>query len=136
MEALRIAASGMMAQQFNTDVVANNLANMNTTGYQRRRTEFSDLLYKVSNRKDSVSSRAGESVPSGIESGQGGQLASIYRVSEQGSLTSTSNTFDLAIQGHGYSGSWVFSGVASQRRYRVLPGRHLPIERFRPAGHP
>jgi len=40
MEALRIAASGMMAQQFNTDVVANNLANMNTTGYQRRRTEF------------------------------------------------------------------------------------------------
>jgi flagellar basal-body rod protein FlgG len=102
MEALRIAASGMMAQQFNTDVVANNLANMNTTGYQRRRTEFSDLLYKVSNRKDSVSSRAGESVPSGIESGQGVRLASVYRVSEQGSLTSTSNTFDLAIQGHGY----------------------------------
>ena len=92
----------MMAQQFNTDVVANNLANMNTTGYQRRRTEFSDLLYKVSNRKDSVSSRAGESVPSGIESGQGVRLASVYRVSEQGPLTSTSNTFDLAIQGHGY----------------------------------
>ena len=91
-----------MAQQFNTDVVANNLANMNTTGYQRRRTEFSDLLYKVSNRKDSVSSRAGESVPSGIESGQGVRLASVYRVSEQGPLTSTSNTFDLAIQGHGY----------------------------------
>ena len=44
MEALRIAASGMMAQQYNTDVVANNLANMNTTGYQRRRTAFSDLL--------------------------------------------------------------------------------------------
>jgi len=101
-EALRIAASVMMAQQFNTDVVANNLANMNTTGYQRRRTEFSDLLYKVSNRKDSVSSRAGELVPSGIESGQGVRLASVYRVSEQGSLTSTSNTFDLAIQGHGY----------------------------------
>ena len=80
MEALRIAASGMMAQQYNTDVVANNLANMNTTGYQRRRTEFSDLLYKVSDSKPSVSSKAGVSVPAGIESGQGVGLASAYRV--------------------------------------------------------
>ena len=102
MEALRIAASGMAAQQFSTDVVANNLANMNTTGYQRRRTEFSDLLYKMSGRKDSVSSKAGQSVPGGVESGQGVRLASVYRVSEQGTLSSTSNTFDLAIQGKGY----------------------------------
>ncbi len=102
MEALRIAASGMAAQQFSTDVVANNLANMNTTGYQRRRTEFSDLLYKMSGRKDSVSSKAGQSVPGGVESGQGVRLASVYRVSEQGTLSSTSNTFDLAIQGQGY----------------------------------
>lgn len=102
MEALRIAASGMAAQQFSTDVVANNLANMNTTGYQRRRTEFSDLLYKMSGRKDSVSSKAGQSVPGGVESGRGVRLASVYRVSEQGSLSSTSNTFDLAIQGKGY----------------------------------
>jgi flagellar basal-body rod protein FlgG len=102
MEALRIAASGMMAQQYNTEVVANNLANMNTTGYQRRRTEFSDLLYKVSDRKPSVSSKAGVSVPAGIESGLGVGLASVYRVIEQGSLQSTSNTLDLAIQGQGY----------------------------------
>ena len=47
MKALRIAASGMMAQQYNTEVVANNLANMNTTGYQRRRTEFSELHPKI-----------------------------------------------------------------------------------------
>jgi len=102
MQALQIAASGMMAQQYNTEVVANNLANMNTTGYQRRRTEFSDLLYKVSERKDSVSSRAGISVPAGLESGQGVRLAAVYRVSEQGSLSQTSNTFDIAIQGKGY----------------------------------
>lgn len=102
MKALYIAASGMMAQQLNTDVVANNLANMNTTGYQRRRTEFSDLLYEVSERKGSVSSRAGESIPSGLESGQGVRLASVYRVNEQGALSSTSNTFDLAIQGKGF----------------------------------
>ena len=102
MEALRIAASGMMAQQYNTEVVANNLANMNTTGYQRRRTEFSDLIYDVAERKPSRSSRAGKIVPGGVKSGHGVRMASIYRVSEQGSLTSTSNSFDLAIQGDGY----------------------------------
>ncbi len=102
MKALQIAAFGMMAQQRATEVVANNLANMNTTGYQRRRTEFTDLIYKVSERKGSVSSRSSGAVPGRIESGQGVRLASVYRVSEQGSLSSTSNPFDLAIQGEGY----------------------------------
>jgi len=102
MKALQIAASGMMAQQHNTEVVANNLANMNTTGYQRRRTEFTDLVYQVSERKGSVSSRPGGDVPGGIASGQGVGLATVYRVTEQGSLSSTSNPFDLAIQGQGY----------------------------------
>ncbi len=102
MKALQIAASGMMAQQYNTEVVANNLANMNTTGYQRRRTEFSDLIYAAAARKPSRSSRAGKFVPGGVESGHGVRMAAIYRVSEQGSLSSTSNAFDLAIQGDGY----------------------------------
>ncbi len=102
MKALQIAAFGMMVQQRATEVVAHNLANMNTTGYQRRRTEFTDLIYKVSERKGSVSSRPGEAVPGGVVSGQGVRLASVYRVSEQGSLSSTSNPFDLAIQGEGY----------------------------------
>ncbi len=102
MKALQIAASGMMAQQRNTEVVANNLANMNTAGYQRRRTEFSDLIYNVMERKGSVSSRAGETVPSGVKSGMGVRLGSVYRIHEQGSLQSTSNTFDLAIQGEGF----------------------------------
>ena len=56
MQALHIAASGMVAQQHNTEVVANNLANMNTSGYQRRRTEFHDLIYDQVARKDSTSS--------------------------------------------------------------------------------
>ena len=102
MKALQIAAFGMMAQQRNTEVVAHNLANMNTTGYQRRRTEFTDLIYKVSERKGSVSSRPGKTVPGGVVSGQGVRMAAVYRVSEQGSLASTSNSFDLAIQGKGY----------------------------------
>ncbi|NQV82868.1 MAG: flagellar basal-body rod protein FlgG [Rhodospirillales bacterium] len=102
MKALRIAASGMMAQQRNTEVVANNLANMNTSGYQRRRTEFSDLIYDKAERKPSRSSRASKLFPGGIKSGQGVRMSSVYRVSEQGSLKATSNSFDLAIQGEGY----------------------------------
>ncbi|MDA0305578.1 MAG: flagellar basal-body rod protein FlgG [Proteobacteria bacterium] len=102
MQALQIAASGMMAQQRNTEVVANNLANMNTTGYQRRRTEFADLIYVNSNREPSVSSQAGKIVPGGVQSGLGVSMAAVYRVQEQGSLSSTSNTFDMAIQGNGF----------------------------------
>ena len=102
MKALQIAARGMMAQQRNTEVVANNLANMNTTGYQRRRTEFSDLIYINISRKDSISSKAGSVVPSGVQSGLGVRLGSIYRVTEQGNLVATDNSFDLAIQGRGY----------------------------------
>lgn len=102
MQALAIAASGMMAQQHNTEVVANNLANMNTTGYQRRRTEFNDLLYNLLDRKPSRASRAGQQVPQGVERGHGVRLASIYRVNEQGSLKSTDNAFDVAIQGRGF----------------------------------
>jgi flagellar basal-body rod protein FlgG len=102
MKALQIAAFGMMVQQRATEVVASNLANMNTTGYQRRRTEFTDLVYQVSERKGSVSSRPGQAVPGGVVSGQGVRLAAVYRVSEQGTLASTANTFDLAIQGEGY----------------------------------
>ena len=102
MNALQIAASGMVAQQHNAEVVANNLANMNTSGYQRRRTEFNDLLYNAMPRKDSVSSKAGEVVPGGVQQGLGVRIAAIYRISEQGNLQATDNAFDLAIQGRGY----------------------------------
>lgn len=102
MDALRIGASGMMAQQRNVEVVANNLANMNTTGYQRRRTEFHDLIYKNSERPNEAGSRAGEQVPGGVQSGHGVDLMSVYRVTEQGSLRATNSSFDLAIQGKGY----------------------------------
>ena len=102
MNALQIAATGMMAQQYSTEVVANNLANMNTSGFQRRRAEFADLIYSNHERAPKAGSRAGELVPGNVESGHGVRMGSIYRVSEQGSLTQTSNTFDIAIQGKGY----------------------------------
>lgn len=102
MRALNIAATGMMAQQRNVEVVSNNLANMNTTGYMRRRTEFHDLLYQNLRRVGSTSSDAGTVVPSGVQLGLGVKLAAVYRIHEQGNLTATDNTFDMAVQGKGF----------------------------------
>lgn len=102
MRSLSIAATGMLAQQRNVEVVSNNLANMNTTAYMRRRTEFHDLLYQNLRRVGSASSDAGNIVPSGVQLGLGVKLAAVYRIHEQGNLTATDNTFDMAIQGDGF----------------------------------
>jgi flagellar basal-body rod protein FlgG len=143
MNALQIAATGMMAQQYSTEVVANNLANMNTSGYQRRRSEFADLIYSVQERGPTAGSEAGELVPGNVESGHGVRLGSIYRISEQGSLTQTSNTFDLAIQGKGYfqiqlpngeigytrDGSFQLDGsgqIVTENGLPLLPGITVP----------
>ncbi len=102
MRALNIAATGMLAQQRNVEVVSNNLANMNTTGFLRRRTEFQDLLYQNIRRVGSTSSENGEVVPTGVQIGLGVKLAGVYRIHAQGNLTATDNPFDLAIQGKGF----------------------------------
>jgi flagellar basal-body rod protein FlgG len=102
MRSLNIAATGMLAQQQNVEVISNNIANMNTTAYMRRRTEFHDLIYQNLRRVGSTSSDAGNIVPSGVQLGLGVKMASVYRIHEQGNLTSTDNTFDLAIQGNGF----------------------------------
>jgi flagellar basal-body rod protein FlgG len=92
----------MLAQQRNVEVVSNNLANMNTTGYMRRRTEFHDLLYQNLRRAGSTASDAGEIVPAGVQLGLGVKLAAVYRIHAQGNLTATDITFDMAIQGKGF----------------------------------
>lgn len=102
MRSLSVAATGMLAQQRNVDVISNNLANMNTTAFMRRRTEFHDLLYQNLRRVGSTSSDAGTIVPSGVQLGLGVKLAAVYRIHEQGNLTATDNTFDMAIQGKGF----------------------------------
>lgn len=144
MDALRIGASGMMAQQKRVEVVANNLANMNTTGYQRRRTEFHDLIYQNSTRPDDRGSQAGTQVPGGIQSGHGVDLMAVYRVTEQGSLKSTDNAFDLAIQGDGYfqiqlpngeiaytrDGTFQVDGdgsLVTHDGFQVQPGIQIPL---------
>ena len=102
MRSLSIAATGMIAQQRNVEVVSNKLANMNTTAFMRRRTEFHDLLYQNLRRVGSTSSDAGTIVPSGVQLGLGVKLSAVYLIHDQGNLSSTDNTFDIAVQGKGF----------------------------------
>ncbi len=102
MRALDIAGTGMQAQQTNVETISNNIANMTTTGFKRRRAEFQDLMYQDLRRVGSNSSDSGTVVPSGAQLGLGVKTAAIYRINEQGNLTQTSNTLDMAIQGNGY----------------------------------
>ena len=102
MRSLNIAATGMLAQQLNVEVISNNIANMNTTGYKRQRAEFQDLLYQNLTRAGSNSSESGTIVPSGVQLGVGVKAASVYRVIAQGTLQSTENVLDLAINGKGF----------------------------------
>ena len=102
MRSLNIAATGMLAQQLNVEVISNNIANMNTTAFKRQRAEFQDLLYQDQRRVGSSSSDTGTIVPAGVQIGVGVKTAAVYRITEQGNLVSTSNTYDIAIQGKGF----------------------------------
>ncbi len=102
MRSLHIAGTGMMAQQTNVEVISNNIANMSTTGYKRRRAEFQDLLYQNLRRVGSQSADTGSVLPSGAQVGLGVKTGAIYRITEQGSLSETGNRFDIAIRGNGY----------------------------------
>jgi flagellar basal-body rod protein FlgG len=92
----------MLAQQLNVEVISHNIANMNTTSYQRRRAEFQDLLYQNLRRVGSDSSDASTTVPVGVQVGLGVKTAAVYRITEQGNLTLTENPLDVAINGEGY----------------------------------
>lgn len=102
MRALSIAATGMMAQQTNVEVISNNIANMNTTGFKRARAEFTDLIYQNERRQGAPSVDDGNIVPAGVQIGLGVKTAAVRRVNVQGNLTSTGNSLDLALQGPGY----------------------------------
>lgn len=102
MRSLSIAATGMLAQQTNVDVIANNIANMNTTAFKRQRAEFQDLLYQQESRPGATTSEDGTRVPSGIQIGTGVRTGGIYRITQQGPITDTGNPYDLAIAGAGY----------------------------------
>lgn len=116
MRSLDIAATGMQAQSTNVEVISNNIANMTTTGFKRRRAEFQDLIYQNLRRVGSNSSDAGSIVPAGAQIGLGVKTAAIYRINEQGNLQQTSNVFDLAIRGNGFFQVTLPSGETAYTR--------------------
>ncbi len=102
MRALAIAATGMSAQQLHVEVIANNMANINTTGFKRARAEFSDLLYQTE-RLQGVSNRGKDAVvPEGAQVGLGVRTAAIRTINIQGALQATGNQLDLAMTGRGW----------------------------------
>lgn len=102
MRALSIAATGMSAQQTNVEVIANNIANINTTGFKRARAEFTDLLYQME-RVNGIPNTTGErTIPEGAQLGLGTRLAAIRNVHLQGPLSSTDNRLDVAMNGEGW----------------------------------
>src|SRR5579871_7030800 len=102
MRALSIAATGMNAQEQNIEVIANNIANINTTGFKRARAEFTDLIYQ-NERLMGVASRGRDAtIPEGAQIGLGVRTAAIRTLHMQGTLTQTSNALDWAINGRGF----------------------------------
>ncbi|MDB5642926.1 MAG: flagellar basal-body rod protein FlgG [Hyphomicrobiales bacterium] len=102
MRALTIAATGMSAQQLHVEVIANNIANINTTAFKRARAEFTDLLYQAE-RLQGASNRGGDNiVPEGAQVGLGVRTSAIRNLHVQGSLASTGNKLDLALTGRGW----------------------------------
>jgi flagellar basal-body rod protein FlgG len=98
---LYTAATGMTAQQLNMDVVANNLANVNTTGFKRSRADFQDLLYQ-NVRSAGTNSAQTNQVPTGIQIGLGTRAVAVERIFQQGDFHTTNNDYDLVIEGDGF----------------------------------
>lgn len=116
MRALSIAATGMSAQQMRVEVISNNLANMNTTGYNARRAEFSDLHYQQVSRAGTVNASDGTTLPTGVQLGLGVRPASVSVTLEQGSVAATGGDLDLAIEGQGFFEITLPSGAAAYTR--------------------
>ena len=102
MRALHTAATGMMAQELNVQVISNNIANMRTTGYKRQRAEFQDLLYEHVSRIGTQTSTQGNILPVGIDLGGGVKTAGTPRIMTQGTVMPTGKDFDIAIRGDGF----------------------------------
>jgi flagellar basal-body rod protein FlgG len=100
-KAMRTAASGMSAQQMNVDNIANNLANVNTTGFKRAKVEFQDVLYQRLSQAG-ITAATGAVIPTNLEVGYGVKPVSTTRQFEMGELQASGNPLDLAINGNGF----------------------------------
>lgn len=142
MRALFTAATGMEAQQLRIDAIANNLANVTTTGFKRSRADFQDLFYETV-RAPGATSANGSSLPVGVQVGHGSKLASMSKVYTQGDRTSTGRDLDIAVDGNGFfqiqrpGGETVYTRdgsfkldrdgtLVTSQGYEVLPTIQIP----------
>ncbi|OWU83188.1 flagellar basal body rod protein FlgG [Oceanicola sp. 22II-s10i] len=128
MKALGIAATGMMAQQTNVDVISNNIANANTTGFKTARAAFTDLIYENLAREGAATSDQGTTRPTGIDIGLGVRTAGTVRLNTQGGLVQTENQLDVAIEGRGYFAINMPDGTQAYTRdgtFRLSPAGQL-----------
>jgi flagellar basal-body rod protein FlgG len=102
MRALYTAATGMLAQELNVEVISNNIANMRTTGFKRQRAEFQDLLYQNLRRVGTITSDQGTRLPVGLDVGAGVKVVGTPRIMSQGSVLPTEKQLDIALRGEGF----------------------------------
>jgi flagellar basal-body rod protein FlgG len=113
--ALRTAATGMMAQQTRTEVIANNLANVNTTAFKRSRAHFVDLLYQTVQSAGTIAGAAADTTAA-IQVGRGTRLAGVQRLQSQGAVEQTERPLDVAIEGEGFLQVQMDSGQVAYTR--------------------
>src|SRR5438552_2995085 len=101
LRALYSSAAGMESQQMNLDVIANNLANVNTTGFKKSKIEFQDLIYQTT-RAPGAEAGGGNQVPTGLQVGHGSRPVATSKIFTNGELTQTGERLDVAIQGDGF----------------------------------
>lgn len=145
MQALKISATGMAAQQMRVDVTAHNISNMSTTGYNARRAEFADLHYQQLRTPGAVTAGTGQILPAGVQLGLGVRPAAVSMEMRQGSMRATNGELDIGIEGDGYieielpsgdtaytrDGSLKLTGdgeIVTSEGYRVLPGITIPVD--------
>jgi len=136
MRSLWTAASGMVAQQANIDVISNNLANANTTGFKKSRTDFQDLMYQ-NMRKAGSTTGPDSQLPTGIQLGHGVRQVATQKIYTEGSFQSTGNSLDMAIEGDGFYQITMPDGTISYTRDgafkqdsqgRVVTSEGYPLE--------
>lgn len=116
MRALKIAATGMSAQQMRVETISNNLSNMSTTGYNARRAEFADLHYQQLSRAGAVNASDGTVLPTGVQLGLGVRPAAVSVQLAQGGLSATGGDLDVAIDGKGFLEVTLPSGQTAYTR--------------------
>lgn len=144
LRSLWTAATGMIAQQVNLDVITNNLANVNTVGFKKNRADFDDLFYQI-HKEPGAPLGGGTVVPTGIQIGLGARVAATQKIFTQGNYQQTENPLDVAIEGAGFfqvllpdgtvaytrDGAWKIDGegqIVTSDGYLIEPAIVVPQE--------